>query len=80
MKQKEQEKITLAGTDLSVSKVAMGGIPIMRLNKKEAVEVIKSVLKMGVNFIDTANAYDDLFTWITPNMLIYRMVTAERLP
>ena len=42
-------------TDLMVTPVAMGGIPIMRLSKKEAVDVVRKVLAMGVNFIDTAN-------------------------
>ena len=37
----------------------MGGIPIMRLDKREAVEVVRAVIDMGVNLIDTANAYGD---------------------
>lgn len=28
----------------------------------------------------TANEYDDLFIWISPGALMYKMVTAERLP
>ncbi len=46
-------------TDLMVTPVAMGGIPIMRLSKKEGVDVVQKVLAMGVNFIDTANGYGD---------------------
>jgi predicted aldo/keto reductase-like oxidoreductase len=42
-----------------VSKVAMGGIPIMRLDKIGAVKVVRDVINMGINFIDTANAYGD---------------------
>jgi uncharacterized protein len=53
------EKIRFGDTDLSVSKVAMGGIPIMRLDKEDAIEVIRAVIDMGINFIDTANAYGD---------------------
>ena len=53
------EKIRFGKTGLSVSKVAMGGIPIMRLDKKGAVKVIRDVINMGINFIDTANAYGD---------------------
>jgi len=53
------EKLELGKTGLWVSKVAMGGIPIMRLGKKEAVEVVKKVLDMGINFIDTATGYGD---------------------
>lgn len=40
-------------TNLMVTPVAMGGIPIMRLSNKEAVDVVRKVLAMGVNFIDT---------------------------
>ncbi len=46
-------------TNLMVTPVAMGGIPIMRLSKKEAVDVVRKVLAMGVNFIDTATGYGD---------------------
>ena len=53
------DKITFGNTDLKVSKVALGGIPIMRLTKREAARVIKDVLNMGVTFIDTANGYGD---------------------
>jgi predicted aldo/keto reductase-like oxidoreductase len=53
------EKIRFGNTDLNVSKVAMGGIPIMRLDKKDAVKVVQNVIEMGINFIDTANAYGD---------------------
>jgi predicted aldo/keto reductase-like oxidoreductase len=53
------EKIRFGSTGLEVSKVAMGGIPIMRLDKKDAVKVVRSVVEMGINFIDTANAYGD---------------------
>jgi len=53
------EKIKFGSTDLIVSKIAMGGIPIMRLSMEEAVKVVRDVIDMGVNFIDTANAYDD---------------------
>lgn len=42
-----------------VTPVAMGGIPIMRLSTKEAVDVVRKVLDMGVNFIDTATGYGD---------------------
>ena len=42
-----------------VSKVAFGGIPIQQLDTAEAVEVIRGVIDLGVNFFDTANAYSD---------------------
>lgn len=53
------EKIQFGNTDLMVSKVAMGGIPIMRLDKDRGVKVINEVLNMGINFIDTAHVYGD---------------------
>ncbi|MFQ6065701.1 MAG: aldo/keto reductase [bacterium] len=53
------DKLEFGKTGLWVSRVAMGGIPIMRLGKKEAVRVVKKVLDMGINFIDTATGYAD---------------------
>jgi predicted aldo/keto reductase-like oxidoreductase len=53
------EKIQFGNTDLMVSKVAMGGIPIMRLDMDSGVKVINEVLNMGINFIDTAHVYGD---------------------
>jgi uncharacterized protein len=53
------EKIQFGNTNLIVSKIAMGGIPIMRLDKVSGVKVIEKVLNMGINFIDTAHRYGD---------------------
>ncbi|NQT66548.1 MAG: aldo/keto reductase [Actinobacteria bacterium] len=53
------ERKRFGNTDLKVSKIAMGGIPIMRLSKEDAVKVIRDVINMGINFIDTANGYGD---------------------
>ncbi|MCX7787170.1 MAG: aldo/keto reductase [Spirochaetes bacterium] len=53
------ERIRFGRTDLTVSRVAMGGIPIMRLSKPEAVRLVRGVLDLGVNFIDTATGYTD---------------------
>ena len=53
------DKLEFGKTGLWVSRVAMGGIPIMRLGKKEAVGVVRKVLDMGINFIDTATGYGD---------------------
>ncbi|MQY69243.1 MAG: aldo/keto reductase, partial [Firmicutes bacterium] len=52
-------KKRLGKTNLMVTPVAMGGIPITRLSKNEAADVVRKVLDMGVNFIDTANVYLD---------------------
>ena len=53
------EKVRFGKTGLMVSKVAFGGIPIQRLSVSDAVAVVKGVIDLGVNFIDTANAYTD---------------------
>jgi len=53
------EKVRFGKTELMVSKIAFGGIPIQRLNTAEAVEMVRGVIDLGVNFFDTANAYGD---------------------
>ncbi|MDR0616583.1 MAG: aldo/keto reductase [Synergistaceae bacterium] len=53
------EKIRFGKSNMMVSRIAFGGIPIMRLPKEEAVSVVRGVIDMGVNFLDTANAYSD---------------------
>jgi len=51
------EKIRLGKTEMMVSKLGFGGIPIQRLSEDEAVAVVKKCLDLGITFIDTANAY-----------------------
>jgi len=53
------ERVRFGNTDLKVSKIALGGIPIMPLEKEDAVKVVRDVINMGINFIDTANGYWD---------------------
>jgi len=53
------EKIKFGKTGFLVTRVAMGGIPIMRLERKDAARVVRKVIDWGVNFIDTANGYGD---------------------
>ena len=50
-------RIKLAGTDLEISEIGLGGIPIMSLSKSEAVAVVKHCFDMGITFFDTANMY-----------------------
>lgn len=47
----------LGKTDLMVSAVALGGIPIQRVTREEAAEVIHRAEELGINFIDTARGY-----------------------
>ena len=51
------EKIRLGKTNMMVTRLGFGGIPIQRCADDEAVAVVRRCLDLGVNFIDTANAY-----------------------
>ncbi len=51
------DKIRLGKTNLQVSRLGFGGIPIQRLNEADAVSVVQKCLDLGVTFLDTANAY-----------------------
>lgn len=51
------EKVRLGKTNLIVTKLGWGGIPIQRVGEREAVSVIRGVMEMGVNLLDTARAY-----------------------
>ena len=53
------EKVRFGKSGLMVSKIAFGGIPIQRCSFDEAVSVVRGVIGLGVNFIDTANGYSD---------------------
>jgi predicted aldo/keto reductase-like oxidoreductase len=51
------EKVRLGRTNLIVTKLGWGGIPIQRVNEREAVSVIRAVIEMGVDLLDTARGY-----------------------
>jgi predicted aldo/keto reductase-like oxidoreductase len=51
------EKVRLGKTNLKVSRVGIGGIPLQRPSEKEAVEVIQHALDKGINLIDTSIGY-----------------------
>jgi predicted aldo/keto reductase-like oxidoreductase len=51
------EKIRLGKTDMMVSRVGFGGIPIQRLSEDEAVTVVRRCLDLGVTFLDSSHAY-----------------------
>ena len=53
------DKVRLGRTDLIVTKMGWGGIPIQRVSEQEAVPVIRAVVEMGVDLLDTARAYTD---------------------
>jgi uncharacterized protein len=50
-------RIRLGRTDMEVTRLGFGGIPIQRLSHENAVGVVKRCLELGINFLDTANAY-----------------------
>jgi uncharacterized protein len=51
------EKMRLGKTNMMVTRLGFGGIPIQRCTQDEAVAVVKKCLDLGLTFIDTANAY-----------------------
>ena len=51
--------LTLGKTDLIISEVGFGCIPIIRYSKEDAVKVLQHGLERGITFFDTANAYRD---------------------
>jgi predicted aldo/keto reductase-like oxidoreductase len=51
------EKIRLGKTDLMVTRLGFGGIPIQRLSEADAVKVVRRCLELGINYYDTANGY-----------------------
>jgi len=51
------EKIRLGKTNMMVTRLGFGSIPIQRLPEAEALAVIKRCLDLGITFIDTANVY-----------------------
>ena len=53
------KKVRFGKTGLMVSRIALGGIPIMRTPKAEAVTLVREAVGLGINFIDTAHGYGD---------------------
>ncbi|MFC1957280.1 aldo/keto reductase [Chloroflexota bacterium] len=51
------ETLRLGKTGMMVSRLGFGGIPIQRVSEDEAVAVVRRCLELGINYIDTANAY-----------------------
>jgi predicted aldo/keto reductase-like oxidoreductase len=51
------EKVRLGRTNLIVTQLGWGGIPIQRVDEREAVSVIRAVIEMGVDLLDTARGY-----------------------
>lgn len=53
------ERIRLGKTELMVSRIGFGALPIQRISKEEAGKILRRAYEGGVNFFDTANMYTD---------------------
>jgi len=51
------EKVRLGKTNLKVTRLGWGGIPIQRVGERQGISVIRAVVEMGVDLLDTARAY-----------------------
>lgn len=49
----------LGKTELMVSELGFGGIPIIPLSMEEGAAVVRHCYRRGITFFDTANAYSD---------------------
>lgn len=47
----------LGKTGLKISRMGLGGIPIQRIDAEGTKEFMKSLMKAGVNYVDTARGY-----------------------
>jgi predicted aldo/keto reductase-like oxidoreductase len=51
------EKMILGMTGLEIKRLGFGGIPIQRVDERQAVETVIHAIDQGVDFIDTSRAY-----------------------
>jgi predicted aldo/keto reductase-like oxidoreductase len=51
--------VMLGRTGLEISELGFGGIPIIRLDRDTAIQVLRRAYDKGITFYDTANAYRD---------------------
>jgi len=51
------KRIVLGKTGLQVNRLGFGGIPIMRVDEKQAVETVLHAVEKGIDFIDTSRVY-----------------------
>jgi len=51
------EKIRLGKTEMMVSRIGFGGIPIQTPPEEEAIALVRDSLERGVNYIDTSRVY-----------------------
>jgi predicted aldo/keto reductase-like oxidoreductase len=51
------DKVILGKTGIEVTRLGFGGIPIQRVDERQAVDTVIHALHRGVDFIDTSRAY-----------------------
>ena len=51
------KKRRLGKTDLYVTEIGFGGIPIQRISEEDAISVVKRCYELGINYYDTARGY-----------------------
>lgn len=51
------ETIRLGKTDLHISRLGFGGIPIQKNDTDSSIALIRTLVEKGINYIDTAKAY-----------------------
>jgi len=51
------QRLVIGKTGLEVSRLGFGGIPIQRVDERQAVETVVHAVESGVDFIDTARNY-----------------------
>jgi predicted aldo/keto reductase-like oxidoreductase len=51
------KRIVLGKTGLEIARLGFGGIPIMRVDENQAVEIVLHALERGIDFIDTSRVY-----------------------
>lgn len=52
-------EVTLGKTGITVPQNGFGALPVQRVTKEEAVELLRNAYKGGMRFFDTARAYSD---------------------
>ncbi|NHJ05081.1 MAG: aldo/keto reductase [Candidatus Heimdallarchaeota archaeon] len=57
--EKKMDKIRLGRTNLEVTRVGIGGIPLQRPSEEDAIELVKYSLDRGINLIDTSIGYGE---------------------
>jgi len=51
------KKKRLGKTELQVTEIGFGGIPIQRISENNAIKVVKRCYELGINYYDTARDY-----------------------